>query len=272
MSSTSTLPTPGNVTSAVVGSDRPTLNDWNPGNGKLVQYVNRPVSVWGGAEVKAGYAVSLPFEHAESIVNLVGGSVQLDVLNPDGRSYTITVPFANNLAYTIPENDMGWFPSANQKSPLTYQGTATAGIVGSVKNIVFSAVGATSPPAPAILRDPASTPTQVIRSTCASTSTPAPAVPTEVGARRRPSPIRSYGNQGTKRGWGSVTPPTLLFCLDAAFRMLEPVEGLAGDDRSGCGIQPQRNSSKRLKFRNRFDQQAWRSNSSHFCSIFRKAA
>jgi hypothetical protein len=124
------------------GSDKPTISDWNPGNGKLVQYVNRPVDVWGGATVKAGFAVSLPFEHLESTVNMVGGSVQLDVLNPDGRSYTITVPFENNLAYVIPENNTGWFPSANQKSALTYQGSAVAGIGGSVKNVVFSAVGA----------------------------------------------------------------------------------------------------------------------------------
>jgi hypothetical protein len=124
------------------GSDKPTISDWNPGNGKLVQYVNRPVDVWGGSTVKAGFAVSLPFEHLESTVNMVGGSVQLDVLNPDGRSYTITVPFENNLAYVIPENNMGWFPSANQKSALTYQGSAVAGIGGSVNNVVFSAVGA----------------------------------------------------------------------------------------------------------------------------------
>jgi len=125
------------------GSDKTTLNDWNPGNGKLVQYVNRPVDVWGGSTVKAGYAVALPFEHAESTVKLVGGSVQLDVLNPDGRSYTITVPFDNlTSSYLVPENNMGWFPSANQKSPLTYQGSAVAGIGGSVKNVVFSAVGA----------------------------------------------------------------------------------------------------------------------------------
>ncbi len=124
------------------GSNKPTLTDWNPGNGKLVQYVNRPVDVSGGGIVKAGFAVALPFEHPEANAKMVGGSVQLDVYNPDGRCYTLTVPFENNLTYLIPENFMGWVPSANQKSPLTYQGSATAGFGGSVKNLVFSAVGA----------------------------------------------------------------------------------------------------------------------------------
>ena len=127
------------------GSDKPKFpRDWNPGNGKLVQYVNRALDVWGGANVKAGYGVALPFEHPDSLVSLVGGSVQLDVYNPDGRSYTLTVPLPDQ-SYPIPANNMTWFPSPNQKSPLTYQGSATAGFGGSVKNLVFSAVG--RPPA-----------------------------------------------------------------------------------------------------------------------------
>jgi hypothetical protein len=103
--------------------------------------INRPMKVGDGANVRAGYVVALPFAHLESTVALVGGSVQLDVINPDGRSYTLTVPF-ENTSYLIPENDTSWFPSAKQKSPLTYQGSATAGFGGAVKNLVFSAVGA----------------------------------------------------------------------------------------------------------------------------------
>ena len=124
------------------GSNKPTLTDWNPGNGKLVQYINRPVSVWEGSTVEAGFAVSQPFNHPDANFKIVGGSVQLDVYNPDGRCYTLTVPFDNNLSYLIPANFMGWVPSPNQKNALTYQGSATAGFAGSVKNIVFSAVGA----------------------------------------------------------------------------------------------------------------------------------
>lgn len=124
------------------GSDNPTLTAWNPGNGKLVQYINRPVNVLAGSTVKAGFAVSQPFAHPEANFKIVGGSVQLDVYNPDGRCYTLTVPFDNTLSYVIPANFTGWVPSPNQKSALTYQGSATAGFNGSVKNIVFSAVGA----------------------------------------------------------------------------------------------------------------------------------
>jgi len=125
------------------GSNKPEFpRNWNPGNGKLVQYVNRPLSVSNGGTVTAGFAVSLPFEHPEATMTMVGGSVQLDVVNPDGRSYTLTVPFENNLQYLIPVDFMGWIPSSNQNSPLTYQGSAPAGFSGSVRNIVFSAVGA----------------------------------------------------------------------------------------------------------------------------------
>ena len=125
------------------GSDKPEFaRDWNPDNGKLVQYVDRPLSVSNGATISAGFAVSLPFDHPDATVTMVGGSVQLDVVNPDGRSYTLTVPFENNLAYPIPANFMGWIPSPNQNSPLTYQGSAPAGFGGLVSSIVFSAVGA----------------------------------------------------------------------------------------------------------------------------------
>jgi hypothetical protein len=129
------------------GSDVPTFpRDWNPGNGKLVMAMTRPMEVWPSANVRAGYSVALPFAHPASTVNLVGGSVQLDVVNADGRSYTLTIPFANNTAYLIPEDDTSWFPSPNLKSPLTYQGSATANFGGSVKNLVFSAVGANLTP------------------------------------------------------------------------------------------------------------------------------
>ena len=130
------------------GSNKPTFpRDWNPGNGKLVMAINRPLDVWAGSTVRAGFTVALPFEHPASTVNVVGASVQLDVINQDGRSYTLTVPFENNTSYLIPENNTSWFPSPNQKSPLTYQGSATAGSFGgSVKNLVFSAVGANLTP------------------------------------------------------------------------------------------------------------------------------
>src|SRR5207237_390877 len=45
------------------GGNNPSLTDWNPGNGKLVQYINRPVDVLAGTMVNAGFAVSQPFAH-----------------------------------------------------------------------------------------------------------------------------------------------------------------------------------------------------------------
>lgn len=115
--------------------------DWNPGNGKVVMSMNRPLDVTDGTEVKAGYTAALPFAHPDASVTLVGASVQLDVENEDGRSYTLTVPF-ENTSFLIPEDDMEWFPAAQQKNPLTWQGAATSGFGGHVRNVVFSALGA----------------------------------------------------------------------------------------------------------------------------------
>jgi hypothetical protein len=129
--------------SAWWGTNSPVFSsDWDAGDGKLVQYISRPLTVPDSSTVRAGFSVALPFEHPEAVVTMVGGSVQLDVLSLDGRSYTLTVPFENNLAYVIPENFTGWIPSEFQNVPLAFRGSATAGIGGSVTNMVFSAVGA----------------------------------------------------------------------------------------------------------------------------------
>jgi hypothetical protein len=73
---------------------------------------------------------------------MVGGSVQLDVVGPDGRSYTLTVPFENNLTVRVPQDFTGWTSSPVQGGADGYQGSATADFGGVVRSIVFSAVGA----------------------------------------------------------------------------------------------------------------------------------
>lgn len=123
------------------GRHLPTFpNDWNPGNGTLVMSMHRPMDVYAGNTVKAGYALSMPGQHPESTVSMAGGSVQLDIYRLDGRSRTLTVPLPNQ-SYSIPANNSAWFPSPNRHSPLTYQGSATADFSGFVLSAYFSVVG-----------------------------------------------------------------------------------------------------------------------------------
>jgi hypothetical protein len=120
--------------------------NWDAGDGKLVQHVERSLTIPDGGTVRAFFSVSLPSPHPEAAVTMVGGSVQLDIRNPDGRSHTLTVPFANNLGYVIPENFTGWIPSSIVNVPPAFVGTATAEVGGAVTNVVFSALGANLTP------------------------------------------------------------------------------------------------------------------------------
>jgi len=74
-------------------------------------------------------------------VSLTGANVQTDVSCPDGTSYTLRTPLPDQ-SFSIPANSDTWLPSPNQKSPLVYQGSATAGTCrGSAKTSYFSALG-----------------------------------------------------------------------------------------------------------------------------------
>jgi hypothetical protein len=117
-------------------------NNWNPGDGTLVMSMTRPLDINFGDSVLVGYDLSMPDGHPAATVSLAGGNVQTDVSCPDGSSYTFTIPLPNQ-SYSIPANDDSWFPSPNQKSPLVWQGSATAAVCigGVAKTTYFSALG-----------------------------------------------------------------------------------------------------------------------------------
>src|SRR5262249_48670949 len=87
-------------------------------------------------------ALSMPDFHPEATVSLTGANVQTDVSCPDGSSYTLTISLPDQ-SYSIPANDDSWSPSPNRKSPLVYQGSATASTCtgGVAKSAYFSALG-----------------------------------------------------------------------------------------------------------------------------------
>src|SRR5262249_43850157 len=117
-------------------------NNWNPGNGSVIMSMTRPVDINAGDTVLAGYALTMPDGHPAATVSLTGGNVQTDVSCPDGSSYTLTIPLPDQ-SYSIPADDDSWLPSPNQKSPLVYQGSATASACagGIARSAYFSALG-----------------------------------------------------------------------------------------------------------------------------------
>lgn len=115
-------------------------NDWNPGDGTVVSASVRPVVVRDNATVSAGYDFAMRESHPDTTVAVKGASVQLDILQLDGRSYTLTIPLTDQ-SYAVAANDRSWIPSPNPNSPLVYQGSATAAKGGISAITYFSAVG-----------------------------------------------------------------------------------------------------------------------------------
>jgi hypothetical protein len=120
-------------------------NNWNPGDGTVVLSMGNSLNINSGDTVLGGYDLSMPGDHPAASVSLAGGNVQTDVSCPDGSSYTLRIPLPNQ-SYSIAANYNFWLPSANQNSPLVYQGstTATACTGGVTKSAYFSALGVSS--------------------------------------------------------------------------------------------------------------------------------
>lgn len=125
------------------GTNNPTFpNDWNPGDGSMVTSMTRPLDINGGDSVLAGYDLYMAGAHPAANVSLTGANVQTDVSCPDGSSYTLRVPLPS-ASFSIAAGDNSWLPSPVQKSPLVYQGSATAtGCSGGhATSAYFSALG-----------------------------------------------------------------------------------------------------------------------------------
>jgi hypothetical protein len=128
------------------GSDDPVFPDnWNTGGTFDLQLDNNKLHLNSGDTVAAGYAITMPGQHPAATVKVPNANIQMDVLCPDGSSYTFKIPLSAQT-FSIPANDNGWFPSAVQNSPLVYQGSATnpgcsSGGQGRATRAYFTAVG-----------------------------------------------------------------------------------------------------------------------------------
>lgn len=117
-------------------------NDWNPGDGSAILSSHRPQVIKNGDMVSAGYALSMPASHPAATVSLTGANVQTDVFCLDGTSYTLTIPLPAQ-SFSFAADDGSWLPSADPRSPLVFQGSATASACnrGFADRIYFSALG-----------------------------------------------------------------------------------------------------------------------------------
>jgi len=107
--------------------------------------------------------------HPATNVSLAGGNVQTDVFCLDGTSYTLSIPVPDQ-SYSIAADDDSWLPAPDSKSPLSYQGSATAGTCkwgfGLTKRVYFSALGVSAgvgnpPAAPGFTIDDTADPLKV---------------------------------------------------------------------------------------------------------------
>jgi PKD repeat protein len=128
------------------GSTNPEFpNNWNPGDGTVVLSMGNSLNINSGDSVLGGYDLSMLGDHPAATVSLAGGNVQTDISCPGGSSYTLTIPLPTQ-SYSIAADDNFWWPSADQNSPLVYQGSATATTCseGVTTSAYFSALGVSS--------------------------------------------------------------------------------------------------------------------------------
>lgn len=117
------------------GTNRPKFPDnWNTG-GTVVASLNNfgllglpffGLQVDSGDTVEGGYDLRLGGgNHPAATVSLVVGDISADVACLGGGSYTLTIPLPAQ-SYSISAGDNSPQPTANPKSPLVFQGSATA--------------------------------------------------------------------------------------------------------------------------------------------------
>ena len=119
-------------------------DNWNTG-GTFDLWSDNSLNLKSGDTVTAGYDITMPGKHPAATVSVPNANIQMDVLCPNGSSYTLTIPLSAET-YSIPANNNSWFPSASQNSPLVYQGSATnpgcsGGGQGRATRAYFTAVG-----------------------------------------------------------------------------------------------------------------------------------
>jgi hypothetical protein len=90
------------------------------------QAMNGDQKVKQGSTLSAGFDFTMPGNHPAATVGFLGSKVTFNATCATGtpHSMTITVNIADQ-SYTDPLNSFAWYPSGDQNSPSTYQGSTT---------------------------------------------------------------------------------------------------------------------------------------------------
>jgi hypothetical protein len=79
-----------------------------------------------GSTLWAGFDFTMPGSHPDATVGFAGTLVTFNATcasgTPGSQTITLGIP---DQSYADPANSSAWYPSADQKSPLTYQGSTT---------------------------------------------------------------------------------------------------------------------------------------------------
>jgi hypothetical protein len=89
------------------------------------QAMEGALKIHPGDQLWAGFAFRLPSGHPATTAVLTSGYVSLLVKCPNGSSPALTIPL-NDQTIVDPAGSTAWYPSGDQSSPLTYQGTVVA--------------------------------------------------------------------------------------------------------------------------------------------------
>jgi hypothetical protein len=102
-------------------------NSWNTG-GTTDLWFNNPLTISTGDTVKAGYAIQMSAAtHPAATVQVNNANIQMDVTCSDSSSYTLLIPMSTSYGtgqtFTIPANNISWYPSADPTDSATFQGS-----------------------------------------------------------------------------------------------------------------------------------------------------
>jgi VCBS repeat-containing protein len=89
------------------------------------QAMDGDLKVPPGSEMQVGYSFTIPGDHSPATIGFVGAKVTFNVTctagTPSNSTFVVATP---DQSYFDPQDSGAWYPSGDQKSALTYQGSA----------------------------------------------------------------------------------------------------------------------------------------------------
>jgi hypothetical protein len=103
------------------------------------------IKIANGDYISAGYSFSVPGAHPDALYKLSGASVTIEGTCSNGGTGSVVIPVSSpSTGYVVPANNSQWFPTGDQSSTESYQGSvAASGLCGGTGSLSVRAGGAT---------------------------------------------------------------------------------------------------------------------------------